>query len=189
MMVTLLAWIAHKLVSSNKPTKYASDASCNAKTAEDWNRKSSLEILRDFSDQALERQLSDEQIPWTFGTFGSSQRDGTRAVSVRLLDATSRRRRFARGLSRELLSRGFATGGFTSSLFGTSHVCFEFIMRDSLVSAIHLNQFKTKEGSKSRFYVWYNTRCITDSYESKLLKDTDMFNIYRTSPRDQIRDQ
>ena len=41
-MVTLLAWIAHKLVSSNKPTKYASDASCNAKTAEDWNRKSVL---------------------------------------------------------------------------------------------------------------------------------------------------
>ena len=42
MMVTLLAWIAHKLVSSNKPTKYASDASCKAKTAEDWNRKSVL---------------------------------------------------------------------------------------------------------------------------------------------------
>ena len=42
MMVTLLAWMAHKLVSSNKPTKYASDASCNAKTAEDWNRKSVL---------------------------------------------------------------------------------------------------------------------------------------------------
>jgi len=42
MIVTLLAWIAHKLVSSNKPTKYASDASCNAKTAEDWNLKSVL---------------------------------------------------------------------------------------------------------------------------------------------------
>ena len=42
MMVTRLAWMAHKLVSSNKPTKYASDASCSAKTAEDWNRKSVL---------------------------------------------------------------------------------------------------------------------------------------------------
>ena len=41
---------------------------------------------------------------------------------------------------------------------------------------------KTKEGSKSRFYVWYDTRCITDSYESKLLKDTNILNIYRTSP-------
>jgi len=42
MIVTRLAWIAHKLVSSNKPVKYASDASCNAKTACDWNRKSVL---------------------------------------------------------------------------------------------------------------------------------------------------
>ena len=42
MMVTRLAWMAHKFVSSNKPTKYASDASWSAKTAEDWNRKSVL---------------------------------------------------------------------------------------------------------------------------------------------------
>ena len=42
MIVTRLAWIAHKFVSSNNPVKYASDASCNASTAEDWNRKSVL---------------------------------------------------------------------------------------------------------------------------------------------------
>jgi len=42
MIVTLLAWIAHKLVSSKSPTKYASDASCNAKTAELWKRRSVL---------------------------------------------------------------------------------------------------------------------------------------------------
>ena len=42
MMVTRFAWIAHKLVSSNKPTRYASDASCNARTADDWNRRSVL---------------------------------------------------------------------------------------------------------------------------------------------------
>ena len=69
----------------------------------------SLEILGDFSDQSLKRQLSDEQFRGLLVLADFSQRDGTRAVSVRLLDATSRRRRFARGLSRELLSRGFAT--------------------------------------------------------------------------------
>ena len=42
MMVTRLAWIAHKLVSSKRPTKYASDASCNARIAEPWNLKSVL---------------------------------------------------------------------------------------------------------------------------------------------------
>jgi hypothetical protein len=65
-IVTRLAWMAHKLVSSNRPTKYASAASwtptnrntssttrvrdednasghtCNANTAVDWKRKSVL---------------------------------------------------------------------------------------------------------------------------------------------------
>lgn len=42
MMVTLLAWMAHKLVSSKRPTKYDSEASWSARTAEDWNLKSFL---------------------------------------------------------------------------------------------------------------------------------------------------
>ena len=42
MMVTRLAWMAHKLVSSKRPTKYASDASCKARTAEPWNLRSVL---------------------------------------------------------------------------------------------------------------------------------------------------
>ena len=42
MIVTRFAWIAHKLVSSNKPTRYASDASCKAAIALDWNLKSDL---------------------------------------------------------------------------------------------------------------------------------------------------
>merc|ERR1719234_4253 len=42
MMVTLLAWMAQRLVSSNRPTKYASLASCRAITAELWNLRSVL---------------------------------------------------------------------------------------------------------------------------------------------------
>ena len=42
MMVTRLAWMAHKLVSSKRPTRYASDASWSANTAVLWNRKSVL---------------------------------------------------------------------------------------------------------------------------------------------------
>ena len=34
------AWIAHKFVSSKSPTRYASAASCNARTAWLWNRRS-----------------------------------------------------------------------------------------------------------------------------------------------------
>ncbi|BAS96270.1 Os06g0159700, partial [Oryza sativa Japonica Group] len=42
MMVTRLAWMAHRLVSSNSPTRYASAASCSAATAELWKRRSVL---------------------------------------------------------------------------------------------------------------------------------------------------
>ena len=41
-IVTRLAWIAARLVSSNKETKYASTDSCKAPIAEDWNLKSVL---------------------------------------------------------------------------------------------------------------------------------------------------
>ena len=37
-MVTRLAWMAQRLVSSNNPTRYASAASKSANSAEDWNR-------------------------------------------------------------------------------------------------------------------------------------------------------
>ena len=42
MIVTRLAWMAQRLVSSNSPTKYASDASCKAETASDLKRRSDL---------------------------------------------------------------------------------------------------------------------------------------------------
>merc|ERR1719486_1677760 len=42
MMVTRFAWIAQRLVSSKRPTRYASDASCRATTAELWKRRSVL---------------------------------------------------------------------------------------------------------------------------------------------------
>ena len=42
MIVTRLAWIAHRLVSSKSPTRYASAASWSAATAELWNRRSVL---------------------------------------------------------------------------------------------------------------------------------------------------
>jgi hypothetical protein len=42
MMVTRLAWIAQRLVSSNSEVRYASDASCRAMMACDWKRRSVL---------------------------------------------------------------------------------------------------------------------------------------------------
>ena len=41
-IVTHLAWMAHRLVSSNSPTRYASAASCKAAMASLWNHRSVL---------------------------------------------------------------------------------------------------------------------------------------------------
>ena len=45
MMVTCLAWMAHRLASSNSLTRYASAASWRHSIAADWNRRSVLKIL------------------------------------------------------------------------------------------------------------------------------------------------
>ena len=75
-----------------------------------------------------------------------SQRNGTRSISVRFLDTASRRRGFARGFSRELFSRGFATGGFTSSLFGTSHCSVPHsLFYDDYISFSNTVNGKTKK--------------------------------------------
>ena len=42
MMVTLLACMAARLVSSKRPTRYDSEASWRARTADDWNLRSVL---------------------------------------------------------------------------------------------------------------------------------------------------
>ena len=41
-IVTRLAWIAHRFVSSKRPTRYDSEASCSARMAVDWKRRSVL---------------------------------------------------------------------------------------------------------------------------------------------------
>ena len=60
-MVTRLAWIAHKLVSSKRPTRYASDASWSARTAEDWNRKSVLKSCAISRTRRWNGELADQE--------------------------------------------------------------------------------------------------------------------------------
>lgn len=50
MIVTRLAWMAQRLVSSNSPTRYASAASCNASTAWLWNRRSACITIQNLHE-------------------------------------------------------------------------------------------------------------------------------------------
>ena len=57
-IVTRLAWIAQRFVSSKSPTRCASAASSCASTAEPWKRRSVLNSLRDLAHEALEGELA-----------------------------------------------------------------------------------------------------------------------------------
>ena len=81
-----------------------------------------LEVLRDFSDKALERELADQKFGGLLVLADLTERNGTRAVPVRLLDAAGRRGGLAGRLGGELLARGLATGGLTGSLLRTGHI-------------------------------------------------------------------
>ena len=80
-----------------------------------------LEVLGDFSDEALEGQLADEQLGRLLVATDLTKSDGTGAVTMRFLDAASGRRALASGLGGQLLAGRLATGGFASGLLGTGH--------------------------------------------------------------------
>lgn len=100
-----LAWMAAKLVSSNKETRYASAASCNAMTAEDWKRRSvyghsqsylenedrptDLEVLGDLTDEPLEGKLPDQQFSRLLVPSDFTECDSSGAEAMGLLDTTS----------------------------------------------------------------------------------------------------
>ena len=81
----------------------------------------SLEVLSDFTDQTLERQLSDQQLSRFLVSSDFSESNSSWSVSVRLLHTTSWRCTLSSGFRCQLLSWGLATGWFTSSLFCSCH--------------------------------------------------------------------
>jgi len=80
-----------------------------------------LEVLGNLTDETLERELADEQLGGLLVATNLTESDGTRLISVRLLDTSGAGSRLASGLGGELLSWGLATSGFTGGLLGTSH--------------------------------------------------------------------
>jgi len=81
----------------------------------------SLEVLGNFSDKALEGQLADEELSGLLVTTDLTESNGTRAVTVGLLDTSGGGGRLASSLGGQLLPGGLATSGLASGLLGTSH--------------------------------------------------------------------
>jgi len=77
-----------------------------------------LEVLRDLAHQALEGQLADQELRRLLVAADLAERDGARAVAVRLLDAAGGGGRLARRLGGELLAGRLAAGRLACCLLG-----------------------------------------------------------------------
>jgi hypothetical protein len=81
----------------------------------------SLEVLGDFSNKSLEGQLSDQELSRLLVSSDFSKSDGTRAVTVGLLDSSSRWGRLSGSLGGKLLTGSLSSGGLSGGLLGSSH--------------------------------------------------------------------
>jgi len=89
-----------------------------------------LEVLSDLTDQTLKGKLSDQKLSRLLVASDLTESDGTRLISVRLLDTTRIRGvgnltsdlvRSLLELLLDLLTGCLTTSGFTGSLLSTSH--------------------------------------------------------------------
>ena len=84
-----------------------------------------LEVLGDLSDQTLEGQLADEELSGLLVPPDLTESNGSRPVSVGLLDSAGGRGGLSCSLGGELLPGGFASSGLTGGLLGTGHCEFQ----------------------------------------------------------------
>jgi histone H3 len=80
-----------------------------------------LEILGDFTDETLDWQLADQELCALLVTTDLTESNCSGPVTMGLLDSTCGWGALSGGLGSQLLPGGFASGGFSSGLLGTSH--------------------------------------------------------------------
>jgi len=85
----------------------------------------SLVVMSDFSDESLERKLSDEEISRFLVFSDFSQSDGTGSISMGLLDTTGSGGGLSSSLGSELFSGSLGTGRFSGGLLSSGH----FVLR------------------------------------------------------------
>ena len=81
----------------------------------------SLEVLGDLTDKTLEGQLADQKLSGFLVTTDLTESDGSRPVTVGLLDTSGGWCTLASGLGGQLLAGSLSSGRFTGGLLGTCH--------------------------------------------------------------------
>ena len=94
--------------------------------------KVSLEVLGDLTNQTLEGQLPDQEFGGFLVATDLTKSNSSWPVTMRLLHSSSSWGTLPGCLGGELFPWGLSTGGFTSSLLGTSHFNQKHLSGDSL---------------------------------------------------------
>ena len=81
----------------------------------------SFEILSNFSNKTLERELANQKFGRLLVTTNLAEGYSSRPVTMGLLDSTGGRSAFSGGLCGQLLTGSFASGTFSCRLLGTRH--------------------------------------------------------------------
>ena len=81
----------------------------------------SLVVMSDFSDESLERKLSDEEISGLLVLSDFSEGNGTGSISMGFLDTTGSGGGFSSSLGSELLSGSLGTGRLSGGLLSSGH--------------------------------------------------------------------
>ena len=97
-----------------------------------------LEVLGDLPDEPLEGKLADKELGRLLVPPDLPEGDGTGPVPMGLLDSTGGGGAFAGSLGGQLLPWGFASGGFTGGLLGTSHCELEMNLNAKSSSPIFI---------------------------------------------------
>ena len=116
--------------------------------------KVGLEILGNLTNKTLERELADQKVGTLLVTTDLTKSDGSRTVSVRLLDTSGGWGRLTGSLGCELLTRSLSSGRFTGGLLGAGHICD---MRTRIIRFVRSSEeIGTKDASTGLRYATHD---------------------------------
>ena len=128
-----------------------------------------LEVLGNLTHQALEGQFPDEQFGALLVTTDLTKSNGSRPVTMGLLDTTCGGSRLASSLGGQLLTGRLASGGLASSLFGTCHG------EQLLNKTDHPPPFYTPRTLQQRLVRGIVTHSLTEGISTPCLRLTSPF--------------
>ena len=127
---------------------------CFLKRHHSWALESEfgLEVLRNFTNQSLEREFSDEQLGTFLVTANLPQCHSSGSVTVRFLHAAGSWGTLSGSLGRQLLSRGFTPSTLACCLLGTCHyLCLPF---SNLCHYVHARAVLIGLGCTLKCHLW-----------------------------------